>query len=60
MKNVKFELDGNILKIFVDVTKDYGPSSSGKTNIVATTEGGQSVEDLEGVKVNLTVYKKTN
>lgn len=51
-------LDGNILTIQVDVTKDYGPSSSGKTNIVATTEGGQSVEGLEDVKVNLTVYKK--
>lgn len=58
MKNVKFELEGNILKIMVDVTKDYGPSSSGKTNIVATTEGGQSIQDLEDIKVNLTVYKK--
>lgn len=58
LKNVKMTLDGNILTIQVDVTKDYGPSSSGKTNIVATTEGGQSVEGLEDVKVNLTVYKK--
>ena len=31
MKNVEMKLEGDILTIKVDVTKEFGPSSSGKT-----------------------------
>ncbi|MBI5648337.1 MAG: hypothetical protein HY962_15505 [Ignavibacteriae bacterium] len=58
MKNVDMTLDGNILIIKVDVTKEFGPSSSGKTIIIASTEGNISVEGKEDVKVGLNVYKK--
>ncbi len=58
MKNVEMSVDGNILTIKVDLTKDFGPSSSGKTIIVASTEGNQSVPGKEAVKVGLNVYKK--
>ncbi len=58
MKNVDMTLDGNILIIKVDVTKEFGPSSSGKTIIIASTEGNISVEGREDVKVGLNVYKK--
>jgi hypothetical protein len=58
MKNVDMKLEGNILTIKVDLTKEFGPSSSGKTIIIATTEGNQSVEGKEDVKVGLNVYKK--
>ena len=34
MKNVEMKLDGDILTIKVDVTKEFGPSSSGKTIII--------------------------
>ena len=30
MKNVEMKVEGNILTIKVDLTKDFGPSSSGK------------------------------
>jgi len=30
MKNVEMKLDGDILTIKVDVTKEFGPSASGK------------------------------
>jgi len=43
MKNVEMSVDGNILTIKVDLTKDFGPSSSGKTIIIASSEGNQSV-----------------
>ena len=39
MKNVEMTLDGNTLTIKVDLSKEFGPSSSGRTIIVASTEG---------------------
>ena len=33
MKNVEMKLEGNILTIKVDITKEYGVSSSGKSII---------------------------
>lgn len=34
MKNVEMSVEGNILTIKVDLTKDFGPSTSGKTIIM--------------------------
>jgi hypothetical protein len=58
MKNVSMKVDGNILTIQVDLSKNFGPSNSGKTTVIATTEGNQSVEGREEVKVGLNVYTK--
>jgi len=58
MKNVEMKLDGDILTIKVDVTKEFGPSSSGKTIIIASTEGNISVPDKDDVKIGLNVYRK--
>ena len=58
MKNVKMELNDNILTIQVDITKEFGPSSSGKTIIIATTEGNAPIPGREEIKVGLNVYKK--
>ena len=57
MKNVDMKIDGNILTIKVDLSKEFGPSSSGKTTIIASTEGNVSVPDRDE-KVGLNVYKK--
>ena len=57
MKNVEMSIVGNILTITVDLTKEFGPSSSGKTIIIASTEGNVSVPDREE-KVGLNVYRK--
>jgi hypothetical protein len=58
LKNVDMKLEGNLLTIEVDLTKEFGPSSSGKTIIIASTEGNQSVPGSENVKIGLNVYKK--
>ena len=58
MKNVEMKLEDNILTIKVDLSKEFCPSSSGKTIIVASTEGNISVPDQEGIKIGLNVYKK--
>ena len=51
------KIEGNILTIKVDLSKEFGPSSSGKTTIVASTEGNVSIQDRDE-KVGLNVYKK--
>jgi hypothetical protein len=58
MKNVEMKLEDNILTIKVDLTKDFGPSSSGKTIIIASTEGNIAIPEKEEVKIGLNVYKK--
>lgn len=57
MKNVEMKVEGNILTIKVDLSKEFGPSASGKTTIVASTEGNVTVPDREE-KVGLNVYRK--
>jgi len=58
MKNVEMKVEGNILIIQVDLTKEFGPSSSGKTIIIATTEGNVAIDGHEEAKVGLNVYRK--
>jgi hypothetical protein len=57
MKNVEMSVSGNVLTIKVDLSKEFGPSSSGKTIIIASTEGNVSIENREE-KVGLNVYRK--
>lgn len=57
MKNMEMEVNGDILTITIDLSKDFGPSSSGKTNIVATSEGNINVKDREE-KIGLNIYRK--
>jgi len=58
MKNVDLKLEGNILTIKVDISKEFGPSTSGKTTIIASTEGNKAVPGKEDIKIGLNVYKK--
>jgi len=52
------EVVDNILTIKVDLTREFGPSSSGKTIIIATTEGNVTIPNHEDKKVGLNVYRK--
>ena len=60
MKNVEMKVDGNILTIRVDLSKEFGPSSSGKTIIIASTEGNVAIaiDGHEETKIGLNVYRK--
>ena len=57
MKNVQMAVAGNILTITVDLTKEFGPSASGKTIIIASTEGNIAVPEREE-KIGLNVYRR--
>jgi hypothetical protein len=57
MKNVEMTVSGNILTIKVDLSREFGPSASGKTTIIASTEGNVTIPDRDE-KVGLNVYRK--
>jgi hypothetical protein len=57
MKNVDLKIEGDILTIKVDLSKEFGPSASGKTTIIASTEGNVAVPDRDE-KIGLNVYRK--
>jgi len=58
MKNVEMKMEDNMLTIKVDLTKEFGPSASGKTIIIASTEGNISIPDKDEIKIGLNIYKK--
>jgi len=58
MKNIELKVSGNILTITVDLAKEFGPSSSGKTIMIATTEGNVPIPGAEDKKVGLNIYRK--
>ncbi len=58
MKNVEIKVENNTLIIKVDLTKEFGPSASGKTIIIASTEGNIPIEGHDNAKIGLNVYKK--
>ncbi len=57
MKNVEMSVEGTWLTIKVDLSKEFGPSSSGKTIIIASTEGNVAIPNRQE-KVGLNVYRK--
>lgn len=58
MKNVEMKVEHGKLIVTVDLTKELGPSSSGKSVIIATTEGNTEVPGTPDVKIGLNVYRK--
>lgn len=58
VKNVEMSVEGSILTIRVDLSQTFGKSSSGKSTIIASTEGNQSVPERENIKIGLNVYTK--
>ncbi|WP_245543615.1 hypothetical protein [Methanoplanus limicola] len=58
MKNIEMTVDGNILTMKIDISKDYGESKSGKSITIASTEGNISLPDNEDIKIGVNVYRK--
>ncbi|MCE8426574.1 MAG: hypothetical protein J5U17_12455 [Candidatus Methanoperedens sp.] len=58
MKNVEKLIDGNILTIKVALSKEFGPSTSGKSIVIASSEGNKSVPGKDAIKIGLNIYKK--
>ena len=58
MKNCEMELNGNLLIIKIDISKEFGISSSGKSIIIGSTEGNVSLPEKEDIKIGVNVYRK--
>jgi hypothetical protein len=50
--------DGKTLIVKIDLTQDHGPSSSGKTRIVASTNGNQRVPGNDAIQIGINAFKK--
>ena len=58
MKNVETKVEHGKLVITVDLATELGPSSTGKSIIIGTTEGNVDVPGAPDVKLDLNVYRK--
>ncbi len=52
--------DKGILTITVDLNLDLGKSSSGKSDIIATSEGNQKIDGGNGAIIGLNIYRKAS
>lgn len=58
MQNVDMKVTGNKLVITVDLSKKHGLSKTGRSEIIASTQGNQTVPGKDGVMIGLNIYKK--
>ena len=58
MINAEFVVEGDMLTIRVDLSKEFGPSSSGKSIVIASTKGNVAIPGREE-KVGLNVYRSS-
>lgn len=59
MRNLKFDVDqkSGKLTVTVNLKEATAPSKTGKTEVVAGTEGSAKVEGTDWI-ANITIYKK--
>ena len=58
-KNISATLEGNTLTLVIDISKDYGLSSSGKSRIIASSEGNQAAPGDGEIKIGLNIYRRS-
>ena len=58
MKNIEMTVSGDILTIKVDLSQSFGRSASGKSIIIASTEGNQTIPENADIKAGINIYKK--
>lgn len=56
MKNVNFVVEGSKLVITVDLAAARTASASGKSLVIASSEGNVSLEEHPEIKIGLNVY----
>ena len=56
-ENILAAVEGDKLTLVIDLSEDLGPSSSGKTNIVASTRGSLVIPNHPHLKLGLNLFK---
>ena len=57
MENIQIEVNDNKAVITIDLSKEFGPSKSGKTIVVATTRGNVPIPGSDTIKIGINCYK---
>lgn len=60
MQNITLRRDGTKLILEIDLSKDFGPSASGKTIIVASTRGNAPIPDTEDTFIGINCFRYTS
>lgn len=56
MQNIETRVEGSKLIIEIDLSAPTNPSKSGKTMIVASTGGNQTIDNTDGLVLGLNAY----
>lgn len=59
-QNIKATVNGNILTLEIDLSVNLGPSSSGKSDLIATTNGNVRVPFKGDIMAGINIYAKRN
>jgi len=51
MKNLTMSVDGSVLTVKIDLKQTQGPSKTGKTQVIATTNGFLTVDGGTGKEI---------
>ena len=54
---VKYSVNGSKLTIEIDTSKNFGTSKSGKSTIIASTQGNVTLLGTDNVKMGLNIYR---
>jgi S-adenosylmethionine hydrolase len=58
-QNIKAEIKGSVLTLTVDMSKTFGPSKSGKTTIIASSQGNVPIQGSNPqAHIGLNIYRK--
>lgn len=58
MQNIETNVDGHILTLKIDLSKRGDRSASGKTILVASTQGNKKVPGHDAIQYGVNVYTK--
>ncbi len=58
MLNITQKIIGTKLTLTIDLKQRHGKTKSGKSEMIASTQGNASVEGKEGITFGLNVYEK--
>jgi len=54
-QNIEYAMEGNTLVMRVDLSTEIGPSASGKTVLIASTQGNKEIAN--GIRVGINIYR---
>jgi hypothetical protein len=57
-KNIEIVVTDGKAIITIDLARTFGPSSSGKSIIIASSEGNAEIPGAPGVRLGLNIYRK--